>query len=555
VNVGRVTVWSEGERQMLPEGTCLAGRFVIDGAPLGAGASGVVYPATDRATGRAVAAKVLHANDDESLARLQDEAAIAGRLRHPNVVEVVGLWSDRGDEAGPGAPRRWFLVSDRVRGMSLDEVGPVPPEAVVALGLELVDGLQAAEKLGLVHGDVRPGNVLVGPSGAALFDFGVGGGATQLRPGETAPERLDGGPPSPAGDVYGLGVVMYRSLCGGLPFEGDTPWAVMGAQRTVPEVAGPRGLSALIRRMLHPDPVERPDLQMVRSALLRLRTRPDRRLRMPRPLPPIRPGRPWVVHGIDPVTGGPALVRAGLSKRQARSLLARLRAEGWQVRGVREAFAWRDLLWIAAFTILGAVVLPVVGAFPAAWFATRWRAEGIRPRVARALPAVQAHVPPRVMSSGSETAVVVGLLLLATAVSLLWWPPAALVPAALVVALMASSVRPPQASPEVIARQGNVQAALARLRAMLESSEAPTPASPTESDLALGLAGEVDALESEWRGGLDAERVLIRVDDLVARVSQPVWPGGAQLADARATSSRDAAAAAALDALRRVREP
>ncbi|MEZ4236564.1 MAG: hypothetical protein R3F59_10490 [Myxococcota bacterium] len=467
---------------------------------------------------------------------MQDEAAIAGRLQHPHVVEVLGLWSDRVE----GGPSRWVLVSERVRGIPLHELGVLPPEAVVALGLELVDALQAAQRVGLSHGDVRPGNVLAGRAGrrSSTSAARLATDATQLRPGETAPERLDGGPPTAASDVYGLAVVLHHVLHGRLPFAGETPWAIIGAQRTLPEVVGPRGLAALLKRMLHPDPVERPALSVVREALERLRLRPDRRVSLRQPLPAIRPGRPWVVHGIDPVTGAPALVRSGLSKAQAKALLARLRADGWQVRGIREAFGWRDLTWIAGCTLVGALLLPVVGSVPALFFAARWRAEGVRPGIGVALPPVAARVPRRPPQTGSETTVVVGLLLLTAAVCLLWWPPLAVVPLVLLVAMLGWSMRPAPAPAEVIARQGHVQASLARARSLLDARV------DLGTDLLLGLAGEVDALESGWRTGeVDADRLLVQVDELLLRV-----PAAAPSEVARE------ARPAALDALRRARE-
>lgn len=496
----------------LAPGTVLAGRFTIDGPPLGAGASGVVYPAIDRATERRVAAKVLHperARDGDALTRLQDEAAIAGRLSHPNVIEVVGLWSD-----GPG---RWVLVSERVDGIALSSVGRLSPEAVTALGLELVAALEAAAALGLVHGDVRPGNVLLSSSGARLFDFGVGRLATDrtdLRPGESAPERLDGGPISRAADIYGLGVVLNFALHGQLPFDGPTPWAVIGHQRDrLPLLAGPRGLTALCRELLHPEPVERPDLAMVRRALERLRRDPDRRLQLRRPTPPFRPGSPWAVYGVDPGTGAPAVVRTGLSKKQARALLRHLRAEGWQVRGVREAFGWRDLSFLAALVALGAVFLPLIGAIPALWFGLRWRADTVRPFLASALPPVSVPVPPKIVAAGTESAVIGGILLLLMAASLAWWPVAALVPAVLLALLIGSSWRSVRVDPEQVARQGRVAAALAELRTVLDTR-------PLLLEEELGLAGEADMLESDWHGGrIDADRVLIRVDDLLDRAS------------------------------------
>lgn len=496
----------------LAPGTILAGRFAIDGSPLGAGASGVVWPAVDRATGRRVVAKVLHpdrAHDPEALARLQDEAAIAGRLSHPNVVEVVGLWSD-----GPG---RWVLVSERIDGVALSEVGRLAPQAVTALGLELTAALEAADAAGLTHGDVRPGNVLLSNTGARLFDFGVsrlGTERTDLRPGETAPERLDGGPVSRAADVYGLGVVLFFALHGRLPFEGPTPWAVIGSQRQrLPAGEGPRGLASLCRELLHPDPVERPDLGMVRRALDHLARKPEARLRMPRPVPPFRPGSPWVVHGVDPGTGAPAIVRSGLSKSQAKALLRRLRADGWQVRGVRDAFGWRDVGFVMVLALLVGTVLPLIGVLPAVWFGMLWRAETVRPSVVGALPPVSVPVPQKAIASGSESGVAAGLLLLLLAASLAWWPIAALVPAVLLLILAMGTWRATRNDPGQVAREGRVSAALAELRTVLDTR-------PLLIEDALGLTGEVDRLESDWIGGqIDADRVLVRVDDLLERAT------------------------------------
>jgi hypothetical protein len=475
----------------------------------------VVWPAEDRATGRAVAAKVLHPellDDPDALQRLQAEAEIAGRLRHPHVVEVLGLWSDAGLRPGGAS---WVLVSERVDGVSLDTVGPLAPEAVVALGLELCGALRAAAEIGLVHGDVRPGNVLVGASGARLFDFGLGRLSSErspLRPGETAPERLDGGEVSQASDVYGLGVVLHRALHGRLPFGGETAWAVIGAQHSpLGELDGPRGLGTVIRAMLDPDPVDRPDLAMVEDALRRLRSRPDRAITVRRPIPPFRLGATWVVYGTDPRTGTPAIVRAGLSRAAAVVLLKRLRAEGWQVRGIRESFGVRDLLWVGAFTALGGVVIPVVGAIPALLVARRWRARSTRPNLRQTLPALSIELPPKPRRPTRWPAVLAGALLLLTAISLAWWPLAALVPALLLLALVGWSARGALPEAADLARQGRVRSALAELRAAVDTRRLAV-------DELLAITGEAELLEGEWSAGrMDAEGVLVRVDDLLSR--------------------------------------
>jgi hypothetical protein len=506
----------------LAAGTLLAGRFRIEGPPLGSGASGVVYPARDEATGRRVVAKMLHSTLTESetsaqgLAGLQEEAALAGRLRHPRVIEVLGLWAHKPE---PGEPSRWVLVSERFDGVALSEVGQLAPEAVVALGLQLCEGLQAAHDAGLVHGDVRPGNVLVGPSGASLFDFGLGRLGQDdllLRAGETAPERQDGAPPTAASDVYGLGLVLWQALHGKLPFSGSTPWAVIGEQRKglpKPPFAWmfwePRQpLVELCVRMLHPDPIERPELGAVKLALHRARARPQAGLQLGHPLPAFRPRSAWVIHGVDPGTGAPAVIAQDLSHRSAKRLLKRLRAEGWQVKGTRQAFDTGDLLWVLALTGLSALVLtPLV--LPLVLVLTvRWRAHAVRPHLCTALPPVSVPVPPRRAAPGAESAVVGGLLMLATAALLAWWPPLAALPALLLVMLVISSVRAPSAPAEQVARQGRVTSAFAELRTMLSTRA-------LQLEDALGLEGELEQLEADWRGGrLDSDLVLVRVDTL-----------------------------------------
>ncbi|HHO54558.1 MAG TPA: serine/threonine protein kinase [Deltaproteobacteria bacterium] len=501
----------------LEPGTVLAQRFEVTGPPLGAGASGVVYPAEDRATGRSVAAKVLHpdrAADRAALSRLQDEASTVGRLQHPHVAEVVGLWSDGGS--------RWVLVTERIDGIPLSALdAALQPEAVVALGLQLVEALMASHGVGILHGDVRPGNVLIGTAGAKLFDFGVarwvaqGDEGAMIRAGETAPEVIDGAPPSVASDLYGLGIVLCRALTGATPFAAATPWASMGLQRAGSlELEGPRGLVALIERLLEPNPAARPpDASAVRLALVRLRSDPGRRLSFGGwRAPPLRPGRAWIVHGIDPQTGGPAVIRGGLSRRAARKLVARLSSEGWRVQADREALGSRDVLWVALLTAVGGLAVPLVGVLPALWVSVRWRGHRVRPELRRVLPPISVPIPPRVAPTGNETAVVAGMLLLLTALTLVVWPLGALLPALLVGLLAAWSLRAAPIDPADAARRGHVVAALADLRATVASRALTL-------DEVLSLTGEVDALEAAWRSGeIEADTLLIEVDRLSHRV-------------------------------------
>ena len=541
----------------LSPGTLLADRFRIEGPPLGAGESGVVYPAIDEATGRRVAAKLLHEDlvgsadvpKETLLARLQEEAALAGRLRHPRVVEVLGVWAHRG--LLPGEPR-WVLASERKDAVALTAVGRLTPEAVVALGLDLCEGLAAAHAASLLHGDVRPGNVLIGADGASLFDFALAERTCSralLRAGESAPERHDGAPPTAASDMYGLGIVLWYALHGELPFSGPTPWAVIGAQRDIDTVrralaervpvglsawlasrdpSGRRALVLLSARLLHPDPVERPDLPSVRRALTSLRKDPSR-LRLPPKPPRFQPRSAWVVHGLDPGTGARALVAKDLSRRRADRLVAHLRREGWVVRKSRAAFELRDLLFMIGGAVASSLLLTPL-ALPFGLLAARqWRASSVRPSLLTALPPVSVPLPPRRAAAGVESAVVGGLLLLATAASLAWWPPLALVFGSLLVLLAISSVRS-RPDEGTLARDGRVEAAFVEIRTLLSARE-------IDLDRSLSIEGELQALERQWKGDKIATDPILAA---LERLTSDVRAAPAKSSEARQDRMLDA---------------
>ncbi|MEN0063553.1 MAG: serine/threonine-protein kinase [Myxococcota bacterium] len=521
--------------QLVP-GVVLAHRFEIVGPPLGAGASGVVYPVTDRATGRALAAKVLHEDrvgDPRALEQLQQEASTMGRLEHPRVLEVLGLWSD-----GDG---RWVLVTERVEGVALSDLEhAMDPRAVVTLGLQLADALDLAHQRGIVHGDVRPGNILLAAEGCKLFDFGLASGdATLLRAGRTAPEVLDGGPAGIPADLYGLGVVMYRAMTGQDAFYGHTPWAIMNMQRQGRDpVPGPRGLARLVDALLHPDPVQRPQrARDVHRVLQQLQAAPDRRVAVrPHTWPAFGLGRAWVVHGIDPTTGGRAWMADDLSGPAARRLVARLQAAGWRVRADKRALSRSDLAWVVGLSVVGGVALPVVGAFMALFAALSWRSSTVKPALTVALPPCRVALPPRLVHSHVELALMACVLLMATAALMIAAPPFAVLPLLGVFLLARRSGRRPADEPDLadLARRGRVQAALADLQAGIDARE-------LQLDESLGLRGEVEAIRTAFEDGtLDAESVLIRLDGLSATIRErPRLPDMSH---------------SAMEALRRVRE-
>ncbi len=493
-------------------GQVIGGRFCVEGSPIGEGRSGVVWPGRDTATGQLVAIKVLHpalSTDPAALTRLQADAGLAARLEHPNILPVLGVWAEEG---------RWYLVSARAGGGSLQQAAPVglPVEAVLALGLDVASALEAAHGRGVVHGDVRPGNVLLDERGGRLFDFGVTALPEEdahVHPGETAPEVVRGGPRLPVGDLYGLGVILYRAATGKLPFPSGQGWAKVGAQRAAPAVriAGAPGLSALIRALLDPDPLQRPrSARDVVKHLQALQRNPSRRWRRAPWVPPLRLTGEWAVTGIDPTTGAPCVVVSGVRRRVAVGLESRLRAEGWQVQALKEGLGAADLAWIVALTTMGLFAIPLLGGPVALILSLIWRSRGALPHAQEVLPACKAPLPPVRMAPRAEVAVALGLCLVVGGPMLLLFPPLGLLLMAVAVwiAWSAWAQRTPDAT-EVAAR-ARVEIGLDVARKALEAKSV--------TDELLGLQGELQRVEADWRNGAAAEVTIDRVERLLLRI-------------------------------------
>ena len=197
---------------------------------LGEGGMGSVFLARDHQLDRNVAVKLMHTTlrSERQRRRFQREAAVMARLKHPVCVEVfdVGL-TERGEP---------FLVMEFVAGRDLQAVlqedGPQPSRDVARWGREVAEALQACHEAGVLHRDVKPGNILLTQQGQIrLSDFGVAHDAeahTQLTRGAVgtllymAPELLDGAPPTPRSEVYALGATLYELLSGTPPFSGPS---------------------------------------------------------------------------------------------------------------------------------------------------------------------------------------------------------------------------------------------------------------------------------------------------------------------------------------------
>jgi serine/threonine-protein kinase len=232
---------------------------------------GEVWRGTDLAIDRRVAIKVVrpeHADDQEGLARFRAEAHHAGSLSHPNIAQVF----DYGEAV---APEPGYLVMELVDGLTLTRMlddGPLPPEDVMDVVAQAARGLAAAHRAGLVHRDVKPGNLLVRSDGLVkITDFGIAHAADETSvtqpgtligtPAYLAPERVSGAPASPATDLYSLGVVAHQCLTGHVPFAGE-PLVVALAHldQGVPALprSVPPGVAALVAELTRQDPAARP---------------------------------------------------------------------------------------------------------------------------------------------------------------------------------------------------------------------------------------------------------------------------------------------------------
>jgi serine/threonine protein kinase len=220
---------------MMEAGT-LSSRYEL-GDRLGSGGMSNVYRATDRTLERTVAVKILaeHLSDDERfVARFRREALAVAKLIHPNIVQVYDTGIDEG---------RHYIVMEYVAGRSgaqiLQQQGPLAPATAAEAGIQACAGLDYAHRRGIIHRDVKPGNLMVvggpvggGPMTVKLTDFGIARAIEQTRITQVgsvvgtaaylAPEQVRGEEATPATDVYALGVVLYQFLTGRLPHEGSS---------------------------------------------------------------------------------------------------------------------------------------------------------------------------------------------------------------------------------------------------------------------------------------------------------------------------------------------
>jgi Protein kinase domain len=263
----------------------LAGRYRLMDC-LGEGGMAVVWRAVDEVLARQVAVKVLgvrYAGTSDSRARVLGEARAAARLTHPHVGAVYDYGESRTD-TGELVP---FVVMELLAGRSLLQrmrQGPVPSASSVRICAQVASALAAAHAVGLVHRDVKPGNVMLTRDGAKVVDFGLAavvgdrdrqepGGFVLGTPEYVAPERLSGGTVVAATDVYALGVMLYRLLSGKFPWKVVTAAQMLDAHvylepLPLPPLPGvPPLLAGLVDRCLAKDPTDRPTSAEVATIL------------------------------------------------------------------------------------------------------------------------------------------------------------------------------------------------------------------------------------------------------------------------------------------------
>src|SRR3712207_580526 len=259
----------------------VAGRYALTDV-LGRGGMGTVWLATDQVLERKVALKEITFSIDVSAEerqvlreRTMREARAAARLDHPHVARVYDVVEEEG--------KPW-LVMEHVSARSLQEIveerGPLDPQAVARIGLDVLDALDAAHEAGIVHRDVKPANVLVDRSGhACLTDFGIATttgdssltthGALIGSPSYMAPERANGEEPRPPVDLWSLGATLYAGVEGRPPFDKGEAMATLlsvVSEHPAPMLRAGR-LEPVLRGLLVKDPAQRTTADQCRRQL------------------------------------------------------------------------------------------------------------------------------------------------------------------------------------------------------------------------------------------------------------------------------------------------
>lgn len=273
---GQVLRWQRGDWYnifAMNEGTVLNNRYQLL-EHLGRGGMSDVFRARDLMLERYVAIKVLHenySNDEAFQKRFRQEARAAANLSHPNIVTVHDFGLDQG---------QLFIVMEHIPGKDLKSLlrqrGRFSVEEAIPLIVQACAGIGYAHRAGLVHCDIKPHNMIVTPDARLkVTDFGIARALSTIMPDERAdvvwgspqyfsPEQATGEAPSPASDVYSLGVVLYEVLTGALPFSAPTSEELarlhlekdpIAPSEYVPDI--PTALEEIIMKVLSKEPAAR----------------------------------------------------------------------------------------------------------------------------------------------------------------------------------------------------------------------------------------------------------------------------------------------------------
>ena len=381
--------------------------------PLGAGGMGLVYKAEDVRLGRAVALKFLSAEmerDPLALDRFQREARAASSLNHPGICTIYDI-----GETGEGEAKRPFLVMELLEGQTLRERllgGPLPFEALLDLGAQISDALDAAHARGIIHRDIKPANIFITSRGQAkILDFGlakqtaasragqqttlgasIGLGATEITtaalttPGSSlgtvaymSPEQARGEELDARTDIFSLGATLYEMATARPPFTGATTAVIFDAifhadpqppSRINPEL--PQRFDEIVHKALEKDRDLRcQSAAELRADLKRLKRDTDSArvqrstAQIPPSMPYVQPAQSGVISGGAPSTGYAAAAGAGAGTAGSGTFAPQGAAPAMSIEEIEKALKSRKkkrrrkiIFWIVVILIAADVLKP-----------------------------------------------------------------------------------------------------------------------------------------------------------------------------------------------------
>lgn len=313
---------------MAAQETLLNGRYRLI-AQQGSGGMAVVYKAQDLALGRIVAIKILRpslTSDASFLARFRQEARNVANLAHPNIVTLHDVGQDG---------NTYYMVMEFVDSQDLKKLiragAPFPLERALHIGIQICAGLGYAHRAGLVHADVKPQNILVDASDRIkITDFGIAQALSHTQPRSRqsvvwgsphyfSPEQATGETPTPASDVYAIGIVLFEMLTGRLPYNGSDQQelALAHLREQVPHVRDfnpniPSNIDWVVNKVMSKEPANRyrtaDQLGRILESYEKQLANPSQQAAPPVNVPPPAPSGPSVAP--QPSAGGSGVAPA-----------------------------------------------------------------------------------------------------------------------------------------------------------------------------------------------------------------------------------------------------